>query len=144
MTVTSPPGARFTLLGRAGVGAVHEVERGLVVITYDEGARETAADAAEGVAFLRRYLDELPHPGVVIVVYAGLAAQGRGARQAHASWKASEIAGISVVGGRPLARAIRAFFLRFYKFGFPLAVHRTLDEAMPWAQEQLARAKGAA
>ncbi len=116
----------------------YELEPGLLFVLPRPGTRDTAETATVTTALTTTYLESLPHRGIVVVHFDGVASQDRGAREVHREQSDPKLmAGVVLVGGTPLSRALIAFFSVFNRPSVPLHVFRSVDEALPWCRARL-------
>ncbi len=113
----------------------------LLIAWPDERSTDDEVTARENTAFQREWFTTHKIAGGVIIFFDRIANQTRGARGVYATevdpaWAA----GVALVGGTMLTRALGSFFMGLTPPRVPTQMFGSLDACKPWLNEQIERA----
>lgn len=137
--MTFRPREQWTHLGDSANCAVHEVREDVVAFVPQQDIRETQETARDNLAFQARHWAARGHGGAVIIFMDPILEQDAAARGVYAT-EAGDVGTrcFALIGESYFAMAAAAVYTGLAKPSVPLNVFRTLDDAVPWIEEQLA------
>jgi len=125
--------------GRTARTSYFRVSERILAAWPDERCIDDEVSALENNQFQRHYFEQLGKTGVVVIFFDRIASQDRGARTVYARRTSPDwAAGIALIGGTMLTRALGSFFMGLSQPAVPTRMFPDLATAMPWIDARLA------
>jgi hypothetical protein len=126
---------RYEKVGGTNAGAYLQIEHGILLAVPKEGYRQTVEGARASLREQERLATALGEPQVVLILVDRVQDQDAASRRIWRDEAQPEyLMGIGLVGVRPLAKAIGAFFIGLTKPRVPTALFATLEDGIQWAR----------
>ena len=110
----------------------------LLIAWPQRGAVDTESSAKANSTFQRDYFREQGTTGVVAIYFDRMASQDRAARKVYTEGTSADwCAGIALIGGTMLTRAMGSFFMGLSQPSVPIRMFASLDDASSWIDARL-------
>ena len=136
MTAVAGEFDQYERVGGTAAGMYRLVEPGILLAVPRDGYRQTVEGARASLREQERLAVDLGGPQVVLILADRVRDQDAASRRVWRDEVRSEFTmGIGIIGIKPLARAIGAFFIGLTKPRVPTTLLGTLEDGIEWGRK---------